>query len=213
MSHFGDTIGHIAERLSCSSEVVVRIRHEYRQRGLETLKPEKPPGRPSRAIPEYIAAMKEAIATNPQGYGFSTGSTKRLAAYLKKIAGIGFSDDQLSRLLRRHGYSVQRPKHTMKGKRDEVAYQQAAEELERLKKKLHRHGYSVTSSKHTMKGKRDGAAYQQAAKGTRTFGKKGSSAESVGAKTANGLGSGSTGGSPLPPSPSLRPGKLRAKRR
>ena len=85
---------------------------------------------------EYIAAMKEAVATNPQdlGYGFSTWSTKRLAAHLKKITGIGFSDDQLSRLLHRHGYSVQRPKHTMKGKRDEAAYQQAAEELERLKK-------------------------------------------------------------------------------
>jgi transposase len=137
MSHFGDTIGHIAERLGCSTETVVRIRREYRERGLDALKPEKPPGRPSRATPEYIAAMKEAVATNPQdlGYGFSTWSTKRLAAHLKKITGIDFSDDQLSRLLHRHGYSVQRPKHTMKGKRDEAAYQQAAEELERLKKK------------------------------------------------------------------------------
>ena len=81
--------------------------------------------------------MKEAVATNPQdlSYGFSTWSTKRLAAHLKKITGIGFSDDQLSRLLHRHGYSVQRPKHTMKGKRDEAAYQRAAEELEHLKKK------------------------------------------------------------------------------
>jgi transposase len=76
----------------------------------------------------FIAAMKEMVASNPQdlGYGFSTWSTKRLAAHLKKITGIGFSEDQLSRLLHRHGYSVQRPKHTMKGKRDEAAYQQAA---------------------------------------------------------------------------------------
>src|ERR1700722_13646855 len=63
MSHFGDTIGHIAERLGCSTETVVRIRREYRERGLDALKPEKPPGRPSRATPEYIAAMKEAVAT------------------------------------------------------------------------------------------------------------------------------------------------------
>jgi transposase len=81
--------------------------------------------------------MKEAVATNPQdlGYDFSTWSTKRLAAHLKKITGVGFSEDQLSRLLHRHGSSVQRPKHTIKGKRDEVAYQQAAKELDRLKKK------------------------------------------------------------------------------
>ncbi len=30
MSHFGDTIGQIAERLGCSTETVVRIRREYR---------------------------------------------------------------------------------------------------------------------------------------------------------------------------------------
>jgi transposase len=137
MSHFGDTIGQIAERLGCSAETVVRIRREYRERGLDALKPEKPPGRPSRATLGFIVAMKEAVAANPQelGYGFSTWSTKRLAAHLKKITGTGFSEDQLSRLLHRHGYSVQRPKHTMKGKRDEVAYQEAAKELDHLKKK------------------------------------------------------------------------------
>jgi len=137
MSHFGDTIGQIAERLGCSTETVVRIRREYRERGLDALKPVKPPGRPSRATPEFIAAMKQAVDANPQdlGYGFSTWSTKRLAAHLKKITGIGFSEDQLTRLLHRHGYSVQRPKHTMKGKRDEAAYEQAAKELEGLKKK------------------------------------------------------------------------------
>jgi transposase len=137
MSHFGDTIGQIAERLGCGTETVVRIRREYREHGIEALKPRKPPGRPSRATMGFVAAMKEALATNPQdlGYGFSTWSTKRLAAHLKKITGIGFSEDQLSRLLHRHGYSVQRPKHTMKGKRDEAAYQQAAEEVDGLKKK------------------------------------------------------------------------------
>ena len=137
MSHFGDTIGQIAERLGCSSETVIRIRREYRERGIDALKPTKPPGRPSRATLGFIAAMKEAVATNPQelGYGFSTWSTKRLAAHLKKITGTGFSEDQLSRLLHRHGYSVQLPKHTMKGKRDEVAYQEAAKELGHLKKK------------------------------------------------------------------------------
>ena len=137
MSDFGDTIGQIAERLGCGTETVVRIRREYRERGLDALKPVKPPGRPSRATLGYIAAMKEVVATNPQdlGYGFATWSTKRLAAHLKRITGVGFSEDQLSRLLHRHGYSVQRPKHTMKGKRDEAAYQQAAKELRHLKKK------------------------------------------------------------------------------
>jgi len=56
------------------------------------------------------------------GYGFSVWSVARLNAHLKKTTGISFSEDQLSRLLHAEGYSYQRPKHTMKGKRDEAAY-------------------------------------------------------------------------------------------
>jgi transposase len=81
--------------------------------------------------------MRQAVQTNPLslGYGFSTWSVPRLAAHLAKVTHIRFSDDQLRRLLHREGFSVQRPKHTMKGKRDEAAYEKAKGELKALKKK------------------------------------------------------------------------------
>jgi transposase len=69
------------------------------------------------------------------GYGFSVWSVARLEAHLRKQTGIGFSEDQLRRLLHAEGFSFQRPKHTMKGKRDEVAFERAQAELETLKKK------------------------------------------------------------------------------
>jgi hypothetical protein len=47
---------------------------------------------------------------------------------------VSFSDDRLRALLREEGFSYQRPKHTLKGKRDEAAYQRAQRELKRLKK-------------------------------------------------------------------------------
>ena len=68
------------------------------------------------------------------GYGFSTWSAPRLAAHLAKVTGVRFSDDQLRRLLHQEGFTVQRPKHTMKGKRDEARFQRAKGELEALKK-------------------------------------------------------------------------------
>ena len=46
-----------------------------------------------------------------------------------------FSDDQIRRLLRQQGFSFHRPKHTLKGKRDERAYEKARKKLIRLKKK------------------------------------------------------------------------------
>ena len=69
MSHFGDTIGHIAERLGCSTETVVRIRREYRERGLDALKPEKPPGRPSRATPRVHRGYERSRSYQSSGSG------------------------------------------------------------------------------------------------------------------------------------------------
>jgi transposase len=76
------------------------------------------------------------VQTPPQqfGYGFSVWSVARLNAHLKKTTRMSFSDERVRRLLREEGFSFQRPKHTMKGKRDEAAYETAQRRLKRLKK-------------------------------------------------------------------------------
>jgi transposase len=109
----------------------------YRMGGAAALEPVKPPGRPTRATPEFLAEMRRAALVNPTtlGYGFTTWSIARLAAHLNKVTAIGFGEDQLGRLLRRERFSFQRPKHTLKGKRDEAAYEKAKGELIVLKKK------------------------------------------------------------------------------
>ena len=120
MSDSRDTIPTIAQRVGCSPETVKRIRKVYRQGGIDALRPIKPTGRTSRATDAFIAEMKRAVQTSPLtlGYGFSTWSAGRLAAHLAKVTGIRFGDDQMRRLLHQHGFSVHRPKHTLKGKRD-----------------------------------------------------------------------------------------------
>jgi transposase len=137
MSHSSDTIGAIAEHLGCGTDTVVRVRRLYRKGGVEALRPIKPPGRPSRATPEFVSRMRAALAVNPLtlGYGFSTWSVARLGAHLAKTTGVRLGEDQLGRLLHRHGFSFQRPKHTMKGKRDEAAYEKSKAELMILKKR------------------------------------------------------------------------------
>jgi transposase len=135
-SHSSDTIKSIAERLGCGTDTVKRVRRLYRQGGAAALRPHKPSGRSSQATPEFLAQMKQAVQTNPRqlGYGFSTWSAMRLAEHLARVTGIRFSDDQLRRLLHQEGFSIHRPKHTLKGKRDEVAYEKAKRQLARLKK-------------------------------------------------------------------------------
>ena len=113
------------------------MRRLYRKGGVAALVPIKPPGRKSKATPEFRRAMSEAVQSSPLslGYGFSNWSVVRLAEYLAKQTGLRFSDDQLRRLLHQEGFSVQRPKHTMKGKRDERAFRKAQKDLQVLKKK------------------------------------------------------------------------------
>jgi transposase len=127
----------LAQALGCAGSTIDRVRRRYRATGLDGLIPTKPPGRPSRATPQYRAAMTQAIRTPPQdlGYGFSTWSVARLAQHLKKTTGIALGVDQVRRLLRRARFSVQRPKHTMRGKRDEEEFARAKKELEDLESK------------------------------------------------------------------------------
>lgn len=134
----GSSKAELSRALGCSISTIDRVRRAYRRDGRAGLLPVKPPGRPSRATPEFRAAMAEAVQTPPPelGYGFTTWSVPRLAAHLKKLTKLGFSEDQLRRLLHREGFSVQRPKHTLKGKRDEAEFQRARGELEALKKGL-----------------------------------------------------------------------------
>lgn len=137
MTAVGRTKESIARDLGCSPATVDTVRQQYRQHGREGLRRSKSPGRPSRATAEYRAALRQAVQTPPPqlGYGFSVWSVARLGQHLKKQTGISFSEDQLSRLLHQEGFSFQRPKHTLKGKRDEAAYEQARQELHDMKKK------------------------------------------------------------------------------
>ena len=137
MSAMGRSKASISKDLGCCTDTVARVRRLYRQGGIKALHPVKPPGRPTRATPQFINQMKQAIKTNPMtlGYGFSTWSAARLAEHLARVTGIRFSDDQLRRLLHQEGFSIHRPKHTLKGKRDEEAYKKAKKDLIRLKKK------------------------------------------------------------------------------
>jgi len=137
MSGVGRSKPSIADDLGCSVGTVDLVRKAYRQRGLDGLTPGKPTGRRSRATPEYLATLQAALRTSPLelGYGFSVWSLPRLNEHLKRQTGISFSEDQLGRIVHQQGFSFQRPKHTMKGKRDEAAYKRAAGKLRTFKKK------------------------------------------------------------------------------
>jgi putative transposase len=136
MTAVGRSKNSIAEDLGCSPATVDNVRRRYRDRGVAGLKRRKPPGPKPRATAEYRAALREAVQTPPQtlGFGFSVWSAARLAAYLERQTGVALTPDRVRRILHEEGFSFQRPKHTMKGKQDEAAYDKARRQLKRMKK-------------------------------------------------------------------------------
>jgi transposase len=136
MTSVGRPKADIARELGCCTATVDNIRRRYREQGIAGLVPGKSSGRPSRATPDVRAALRELVRTLPSsfGYGFNVWSVGRLGAHLLKTVGSSFSDDRLREILHEEGFSFQRPKHTMKGKRDEAAYSRAQKKLTTLKK-------------------------------------------------------------------------------
>ena len=65
MSDSRDTIASIADHLGCGTDTVVRVRRLYRKGGVAPLVPIKPPGRKSKASPEFLQAMGQAVQTSP----------------------------------------------------------------------------------------------------------------------------------------------------
>jgi len=137
MTAVGRAKAAIAQDLGCSASTVDNVRQRYRQRGLAGLRRGRAPGRRSRATAAYRTALRHTLQTPPGqlGYGFSVWSVARVGQHLKKTTGVAFSEDHLRRLVHAEGFSFQRPKHTLKGKRDEAAYEHARQELQDWKKK------------------------------------------------------------------------------
>lgn len=137
MSDAGRSKASIAEALGCAAATVERVRRLYQTLGVIGLTPIKPPGRPSRLSKALREPVLQAIQVDPRslGYGFSTWSIPRLAQHLDRRHGLRAGVSTVRRVLAHEQFSLQRPKHTLEGKRDERAHAKAQKQLQTLKKK------------------------------------------------------------------------------
>lgn len=128
----------IAQATGLASDTLARIRRRWNERGMAFLKDAPRPGRPPKVTPGYRRQLKKALRRGPRTYGyvFTTWSIARLNAHLQRVTGIAICNDWLRQLVHAQGFLYRRPKHTLKGKRDEQAYRRAQKKLQRLKKGL-----------------------------------------------------------------------------
>lgn len=133
----GDSARSIARVTGLSLDAVTDIRRRWRRRRLRSLLDRPRSGRPPRITARYRQELRRALRRGPRacgGYAFTVWSIARLGTYLLKRTGIAISGNWLRERVRAEGFVIGRPKHTLRGKRDERKYRQARRRLERLKR-------------------------------------------------------------------------------
>ena len=128
----------ICQATGLSVDAIADIRRRWQQRGMASLQDKPGRGRKPKASPAYRQDLRAALRKGPLAfrYAFSVWSIARLNVHLHNKTGISFSDEWLRTLVKDEGFVYRRPKHTLKGKRDERAFRKGRRALDRLKKGL-----------------------------------------------------------------------------
>ena len=128
----------ISQVTGLSGDAVTDIRRRWQQRQMASLRELPRPGRPPKITSEYRKQLRKAIRAGPLAYGyiFTVWSIARLNSHMRKTTGIKICDDWLRQLVHADDFVYRRPKHTLKGKRNERAFRKAQKSLNRLKKGL-----------------------------------------------------------------------------
>jgi transposase len=128
----------ICQATGLSVDAIADIRRRWQQRGMRSLQEAPGAGRKPKVTASYRQELRSALRRTPLsfGYAFSVWSIARLNTHLCRKTGLTFSDEWLRTLVKAEGFVYRRPKHTLKGKRDERAFRRAQRALARLKKGL-----------------------------------------------------------------------------
>lgn len=136
LSAAGRRAADIARVTGLSRDAITDIRRRWRRQGTRSLTDSARPGRPARVTAAYRCQLRRALRKGPLacGYVFTVWSIARLGTYLRQRTGIALGLHRLRQLIHAEGFVVGRPKHTLKGKRDERAYRRTRRRLAQLKK-------------------------------------------------------------------------------
>jgi transposase len=128
----------ITQATGLCSDTITDIRHRWRARGLASLRDRPRAGRPTKITAAYRRELRQALRRGPRAYGyiFTVWSVARLAAHLHQRTALRLGASRLRQLLPAAGFVYRRPKHTLRGKRNETAFRKAQQALTRLKKGL-----------------------------------------------------------------------------
>jgi len=127
----------VARRLGVDRRSVRRWKATARTGGRDAVRARPVPGRPPKLDPAERRRLEQLLLRGAQAAGFATDlwTCPRVATVIRREFGVRYHVDHLGRLLRRLGWSSQKPERRAR-ERDEAAIRRwLRAELPRIKKK------------------------------------------------------------------------------
>lgn len=145
----GRTLGEVAEIIGCEPSSVMRWRDARERAGDEGLEVRKAPGRPRKLSEAQSERLVELLLEGAvaQGYRTELWTTQRIAEVIEEEFGVSYHPDHVGRVMRRLGWSPQKPERRAL-ERDEEAIERWKRETWPEVKKTPR-GWVPTSSSRT----------------------------------------------------------------
>tara|TARA_R110002072_G_C7840200_1_gene524910 strand:- start:550 stop:1023 length:474 start_codon:yes stop_codon:yes gene_type:complete len=127
----------IAEALGVSHVTVCIWLRKAREEGPEALRARKPPGRPRLLSAEQCEELVEQLRKGSEAHGFEgeRWTAPRVAEVIERGFGIRFSDGHTCKILKRLGWSTQKPARRSTRRNDEAVATWREETWPELKKK------------------------------------------------------------------------------
>jgi len=137
LSQAGKSQASIAELLDCDQSWVSRVLKRYSDQGQAGLKVRvAAQKRPSRLTKEQLDHLSEMLLQGALAHGFETDNwtRERMAELVLKQFGVRYHPAHMSNLMRKIGFTVQRPKARSYRKDEESVRKWREEQLPELKK-------------------------------------------------------------------------------
>lgn len=101
----------VAEFFGLTRWAVVKWIHRANREGLQAVKDQPRPGRPSQFDEKVMEALDEALSKSPQDYGIARNRWDGIVVseYLKKVHYIKVHVRHAQRMIKKLGYSLRRP--------------------------------------------------------------------------------------------------------
>jgi transposase len=131
----GWSASRVARELGVSAQAACVWRRKWQEGGADALLASPRTGRKPSLGPEALSALEAALREGPkkQGYVTNLWTLERVARLILKLFGVRLSTSQVWRVLRRIGWSPQKPAKRAKERDEERIAAWVAEEWPRIK--------------------------------------------------------------------------------